>query len=41
MLEIILIMIGSPFVFYMLLTICERRINKKYNSTNIKEQENW
>ena len=31
---ILLLMFSSPFVFYGLLTICEYRINKKYNCTN-------
>ena len=31
---IILLMISSPFIFYGLLTICECKINEKYNCTN-------
>lgn len=31
---IILLMVGSPFMFYGWLTVCEHRINKKYNCTN-------
>ena len=31
---ILLLIGGSPFVYYQLLTICENKINKKYNCTN-------
>lgn len=31
---IVLLLSSSPFIFYGLLTICEHKINKKYNCTN-------